>query len=87
MHDYLFVYRKSPLATINLIEDSENNFKMFDKLGGFELRELRNRNIKFNKENRPNLYYPFYIHPTEKTNTVYILSHWKLTKDGLNYIR
>ena len=66
MHDYLFVYRKSPLATINLIEDSENNFKMFDKLGGFELRELRNRNIKFNKENRPNLYYPFYIHPTEK---------------------
>ena len=69
MHDYLFVYRKSPLATINLIEDSENNFKMFDKLGGFELRELRNRNIKFNKENRPNLYYPFYIHPTEKRRT------------------
>ena len=36
---------------------------MFDSLGGFELRELRNRNIKFNKENRPNLYYPFYINP------------------------
>jgi adenine-specific DNA-methyltransferase len=29
------------------------------------LRELRNRNIKFNKENRPNLYYPFYINPKE----------------------
>ena len=39
------------------------SFKMFDSLGGFELRELRNRNIKFNKENRPNLYYPFYINP------------------------
>lgn len=64
MHDYLFVYKKSPEAVINLIEDSENNFKMFDSLGGFELRELRNRNIKFNKENRPNLYYPFYINPT-----------------------
>ena len=63
-HDYLFVYKKSPEAVINLIEDSENNFKMFDSLGGFELRELRNRNIKFNKENRPNLYYPFYINPT-----------------------
>ena len=63
MHDYLFVYKKSPEAVINLIEDSENNFKMFDSLGGFELRELRNRNIKFNKENRPNLYYPFYINP------------------------
>lgn len=63
MHDYLFVYRKSPEAHINLIEDPENSFKMFDSLGGFELRELRNRNIKFNKENRPNLYYPFYINP------------------------
>lgn len=63
MHDYLFVYKKSPEAVINLIEDSENSFKMFDSLGGFELRELRNRNITFNKENRPNLYYPFYINP------------------------
>ena len=63
MHDYLFVYKKSPEAVINLIEDSENSFKMFHSLGGFELRELRNRNIKFNKENRPNLYYPFYINP------------------------
>lgn len=63
MHDYLFVYKKSPDAVINLIEDSENNFKMFDSFGGFELRELRNRNIKFNKENRPNLYYPFFINP------------------------
>lgn len=61
MHDYLFVYKKSPSTVINLIEDEENNFKMFDDIGGFELRELRNRNIKFNKENRPNLYYPFYI--------------------------
>ena len=66
MHDYVLVYRKSGLATLNLIEDSENEFKMFDKLGGFELRELRNRNIKFNKENRPNLYYPFYINPAEE---------------------
>lgn len=63
MHDYLLVYKKSSKAEINLIEDTENKFKMFDKLGGFELRELRNRNIKFNKENRPNLYYPFYIDP------------------------
>lgn len=66
MHDYLFVYKKSPEAVINLIEDSENSFKMFDSLGGFELRELRNRNIKFNKENRPNLYYPFYINPASE---------------------
>ena len=59
MHDYLFVYKKSPEAVINLIEDSENNFKMFDSLGGFELRELRNRNINFDTYNSltPNWYY------------------------------
>lgn len=66
MHDYLFVYKKSPETTINLINDPDNSFKMFDNLGGFELRELRNRNIKFNKENRPNLYYPFYIDPSSE---------------------
>lgn len=26
--------------------------------------ELRNRNVKFNNQNRPNLYYPFYIDPS-----------------------
>ncbi|MCW1712587.1 MULTISPECIES: site-specific DNA-methyltransferase [Synergistaceae] len=66
MHDYVIVYRKSPSTGINLIEDSNNEFTMNDDLGGFELRELRNRNIKFNKENRPNLYYPFYINPYEE---------------------
>lgn len=68
MHDYLLVYKKSSEATINLIEDENNEFKMYDEFGGFELRELRNRNIKFNKENRPNLYYPFYINTEEKDN-------------------
>lgn len=66
MHDYILVYKKSPAAILNLIEDEGNEFKMFDSLGGFELRELRNRNIKFNKDNRPNLYYPFYINPNEE---------------------
>lgn len=66
MHDYLLVYGKSNETQINLINDRDGEFKLFDSLGGFELRELRNRNIKFNKENRPNLYYPFYINPTQQ---------------------
>lgn len=61
MHDYILVYQKSSVQKLNLIIDEENEFKSFDFLGGFELRELRNRNIKFNKGNRPNLYYPFYV--------------------------
>ncbi|WP_024858128.1 site-specific DNA-methyltransferase [Ruminococcus albus] len=66
MHDYVLAYMKSDKTELNLITDKENEFKMFDDLGGFELRELRNRNVKFNKENRPNLYYPFYIEPNEE---------------------
>lgn len=66
MHDYVLAYSKSQEASINLIEDKEGEFKLFDKIGGFELRELRNRNVKFNKENRPNLYYPFYINTSSQ---------------------
>lgn len=61
MHDYILAYRSSEKTVINLIKDENGEFNMFDELGGFELRELRNRNIKFNRENRPNLYYPFFI--------------------------
>lgn len=64
MHDYVFVYIKN-YNNITLIRDEDGGFELFDDLGGFELRELRNRNVKFNKENRPNLYYPFYINTEE----------------------
>ena len=64
MHDYILAYSKSKATSLNLIRDADSSFPMEDTLGGFELRELRNRNIKFNKDNRPNLYYPFYIDTT-----------------------
>lgn len=96
MHDYILAYRKSSAATLNLIEDEGNEFKMFDSLGGFELRELRNRNIKFNKENRPNLYYPFYINPNEKDenglHTISLEAHdgwielYPLESQGINTV-
>ena len=75
MHEYIITYTKHDETTLNLIEDEENNFPMKDAQGGFELRELRNRNIKFNKENRPNLYYPFYIDPSNRdTNGLHTIS-------------
>ena len=96
MHDYILVYRKSEIAELNLIEDKENKFKMFDNLGGFELRELRNRNIKFNKENRPNLYYPFFVNPNvEDKNGLHPISLeskdgwielWPLESQGVNVV-
>lgn len=80
MHEYILIYRKSDALKINLIADEEGQFKMFDELGGFELRELRNRNVRFNVDNRPNLYYPFYIDTTTADeNGLYKISlDWQL---------
>ena len=66
MHEYLLVYRKSALSLINNLNQPNKVFPFFDNLCGFEMRELRNRNIAFNKENRANLYYPFYININKK---------------------
>ncbi|MDD2871286.1 MAG: site-specific DNA-methyltransferase [Candidatus Gracilibacteria bacterium] len=60
-HEYAIVYSKNIETELNLIEDKNKKFPFKDEKGDFELRELRNRNIKFNNLNRPNLYYPFYI--------------------------
>ncbi|MDY2736168.1 site-specific DNA-methyltransferase, partial [Intestinibacter sp.] len=62
-HDYLLIYGKTLLTELYQIEDKDKKFQFSDENGGFNLMELRNRNIRFNKENRPNLYYPFYINP------------------------
>jgi adenine-specific DNA-methyltransferase len=61
MHEYLIVFTKSTESVLNDLSNPNKEFPFNDEFGGFELRELRNRNIAFNKENRPNLYYPFYI--------------------------
>jgi hypothetical protein len=46
------------------IKDTERKFPFKDARGGYELWELRNRNPRFNRSNRPNLYYPFYANIT-----------------------
>jgi len=66
MHEYLLVYRKSLISPINNLNQPNKVFPFFDSISGFEMRELRNRNITFNKENRANLYYPFYINTNKK---------------------
>ncbi len=73
-HDYVLVYSKQLNVDLNLTLDTNKKFPYRDERGDFELRELRNRNIKFNVKNRPNLVYPFYI----DKNTV--------DKDGLHEI-
>jgi len=75
MHEYVLVYGKGTETSLNNLLDKNKKFPYFDNFGGYEMRELRNRNIAFTKENRPNLYYPFYINPDVKLdNELYEIS-------------
>lgn len=65
-HEYLLIYSKKELKELNFIDDKEKKFDHSDEHGGFNLMELRNRNILFNDKNRPNLCYPFYVNPKNK---------------------
>ena len=81
-NEYLLVYGKSDQNILYDIEEVNKKFDYEDKLGPFNLMELRNRNITFNKENRPNLCYPFYVNESKRDkNDLYEISLIK--KSGL----
>lgn len=67
MNEYLLVYSKTGQIKFNEL-DKDITFKFKDSQGGFEYRELRNRNPKFHSGNRPNLFYPFYVNPNISEN-------------------
>lgn len=64
-HEYMFIYTKSTETIINELSNELGKFEFKDAIGEFSIRELRNRNPKFGKFNRPNLYYPFYVNPNK----------------------
>jgi len=67
-NEYILVYSKSESAEFKELP-KEADFQFNDSKGGFNLRELRNRNPKFHSGNRPNLFYPFYVN--SKSNGKY----------------
>lgn len=62
-HEYLLCYGRSGDIKLNEIPKDISALKLLDDSGKFEIRELRNRNPRFTKENRPNLFYPVYVNP------------------------
>jgi adenine-specific DNA-methyltransferase len=60
-HEFLMVYQRSDAARILPLPKQNGLLPLEDENGSFELWELRNRNPKFGRHNRPNLYYPFYV--------------------------
>lgn len=64
-HEYMLIYTKQAETEFNELEkdDDNNDLNLEDKISQFNIRELRNRNPKFGKHNRPNLFYPIYVNP------------------------
>ena len=62
-HEYLLVYVHSESSIINELEKELTGNIQQDNIGDFSERELRNRNPKYGKFNRPNLFYPIYVNP------------------------
>ncbi|TXJ51261.1 site-specific DNA-methyltransferase [Brachyspira aalborgi] len=75
-HEYILIYQKEfEEKNLNLLVETDKKFQYEDKNGFFNLMELRNRNIKFNSKNRPNLYYPFYVNLSKvDENNLYDIS-------------
>jgi len=62
-HEYLLVYARSESSIVNELKKELSSDTKTDAISEFSERELRNRNPKFGRFNRPNLFYPIYINP------------------------
>lgn len=83
--EYLLVYAKSEKTIISKVSDESHVFEMYDDVGPFEARELRNRNTAFDIGNRPNLCYPFYVDPNDVDENGF--NSVALEKDDKHYIK
>lgn len=64
MHEYVHFYAKNiNTARTNQLEVKDKIFKFHDNVGGFNIHPLYNSNEAFTSDNRPNLYFPIYLHP------------------------
>ncbi len=65
MHEYCLFYVKNTNIAKTFHLSYAQKFKYEDNIGGFNIHPLYNSNEAFHKENRPNLYYPFYLYLNE----------------------
>ena len=67
-HEYLLIYAKNSSTSLYELEKDmdSSDLNMVDSIGPFNIRELRNRNPKFGRHNRPGLFYPIYVDPMLK---------------------
>ena len=65
-HEYILVYSRNPAVEMLEFEKEGDALPHEDKIGPFDLWELRNRNPKFGRFNRADLFYPIYVAPDIK---------------------
>ena len=70
-HEYLLVYTNSSETIVNELKKELSGDIKCDNISEFSERELRNRNPKYGKFNRPNLFYPIYANPNVKDKNGY----------------
>ena len=70
-HEYLLVYSKGDDIQLNEVEKGGEGLPFSDAQGGYDLWELRNRNPKFGRFNRENLFFPIYVAPDLKDECGY----------------
>lgn len=77
-HESLLVYRGKNFVTygVEILERYADEYKLFDERGKYRLQGLRKRGAGAKREDRPNMYYPFYYN--ERTD---ILSTESLNED------
>lgn len=92
-HEYLLVYNRNADVILNELNKEQGSFDFVDNISEFSIRELRNRNPKYGRFNRPNLYYPIYVntsvadndgfHPASLVkNDLYIVEVWPVNSEG-----
>lgn len=84
-HEYILIYTKSQrrdaVSQIPKSEEALARYSKSDERGKYRLLELRNRNPIFNRQNRPNLYYPIFIDP--ETNRVSLTRDERFSEKAL----
>jgi len=70
-HEYLLIYARCEGVHLNEIEKLDGALPYTDANGPYDLWELRNRNPKFGRFNRDDLYFPIFVAPDLKDDSGY----------------
>lgn len=67
-HESLMIFQKGKFTTngVPVPEEYIDDYKLKDELGSYRLQGLRKRGSGAKREDRPNMYYPFYYNETSK---------------------